>query len=178
MNIRKNLVTVSFLGLCIPLAVSAQTHMDQGTNKMMKQADTKFATEAAQGGMAEVQLGQLAVQKAENPDVKAFGQHMVDDHTKANDQLKQIASQEGITLPTTLDQKDVLLQTKLQSLSGRQFDKAYMTAMVKDHQKDVKEFEKESKSGSDVQIKAFASQTLPTLQNHLQMAESTAAKVR
>lgn len=145
---------------------------DSGSNKMMKSADAKFAMKAAQGGMAEVQLGQLAAQKATDPDVKAFGQHMVDDHSKANDQLKSVAAQENMTLPTTLDPKDQALYTKLQGLSGADFDKAYVKAMVKDHQEDVKEFQKEADKGKDPQIKNFASQTLPVLQQHLSKIQS------
>jgi putative membrane protein len=147
------------------------TQTDTGSNKMMKSADAKFAMKAAQGGLAEVQLGQLAAQKASNPDVKAFGQMMVDDHTKANDQLKSVAGQENITLPATLDGKDQALMTKLQGLSGADFDKAYIKAMVKDHQQDVKEFQKEADKGKDPQIKNFASATLSTLQKHLSRAQ-------
>ena len=151
---------------------NTSTQTDQGSQKMMKSPDAKFAADAAQGGMAEVQLGQLATQKASNADVKAFGQQMVDDHTKANDQLKSVASQENMTLPTTLDAHDQALMTKLQGLSGAAFDKAYVKAMVKDHQKDVKEFQKEANSGKDPQIKNFASQTLPVLQQHLSKVQS------
>lgn len=153
------------------------TQTDTGSNKMMKSSDANFAMKAAQGGMAEVQLGQLAAQKASNPDVKAFGQQMVDDHTKANDQLKSVAAQENMTLPTTLDAKDQKLMTKLQGLSGPDFDKTYMKAMVKDHKDDIKEFQKEADKGKDPQIKNFASQTLPTLQQHLSKAESVDANV-
>lgn len=153
------------------------TQTDTGSDKMMKSADAKFAAKAAQGGMAEVQLGQLAAQKASNADVKAFGQQMVDDHTKANDQLKSVATKENMTLPSTLDSKDQALMTKLQGLSGADFDKTYMKAMVKDHKEDVKEFQKEADKGKDPQIKNFASQTLPTLQQHLTKAESVAGTV-
>lgn len=148
------------------------TQTDTGSNKMMKSADAKFADDAAQGGMAEVQLGQLAAQKASNPDVKAFGQQMVDDHTKANEQLKTVATHENMTLPTTLDSKDQKLMTKLQGLSGSDFDRAYVKAMVKDHQEDVKAFQKEADKGKDPQIKNFASQTLPVLQQHLSKIQS------
>jgi len=121
--------------------------------------------------MEEVQLGQLAAQKASDPDVKNFGQRMVDDHSKANDQLKQVASQKGITVPSSLPpskQKDVDHMSKL---SGAAFDKAYMSMMVKDHKKDVSDFQKASKSAKDSDVKSFASTTLPTLQDHLKMAE-------
>jgi putative membrane protein len=165
-------------GLTAGAAALAQTQMDSGSSKMMKSADTKFAVAAAQGGMAEVQMGQLAVQKATNPDVKAFGQHMVDDHSKANDELKEVASKEGITLPTSVNAKDQALMSRLQNLSGTEFDKAYMKAMVKDHEEDVKEFQKQANSGTDAGLKDFASKTLPTLQSHLDMAKSADAKVK
>jgi len=126
--------------------------------------------------MAEVQLGQLATQKAQSDDVKKFGQRMVDDHSKANDQLKSIASQKGITVPSGLDAKDEALKDKLANMSGAQFDHAYMQAMVKDHKEDIAEFQKEASSGRDPDVKGFASQTLPTLQDHLKMAEQTAPK--
>ncbi|MBV9266014.1 MAG: DUF4142 domain-containing protein [Acidobacteriaceae bacterium] len=170
-------------GLCVFSSLiygqgNSNTKMDSGSTKMMKSSDTKFATGAAQGGMAEVQLGQLAVQKADNADVKAFGQHMVDDHTKANDELKGVAEKEGLTLPASLNAKDQALMSKLQNLSGGAFDKAYIKAMVKDHEEDVKEFQKEANNGKDPQLKDFASKTLPTLQSHLDMAKSTDAKVK
>jgi putative membrane protein len=111
-------------------------------------ADKKFVKEAMQGGMAEVELGQLATQKAQSSDVKQFGQKMVDDHTKLNDQMKPVASQLGITPPASLDMKHKAVSTKLNKLSGDEFDKAYIKAMVKDHQKDVAEFQKEASTGS------------------------------
>ncbi len=143
----------------------------------MTSADMMFATNAAQGGMAEVKLGQLATEKASSQDVKTFGQRMVDDHSKANDQLKSIASAENMTLPTDIGAKNQALYDKLSGMSGAAFDKAYMKAMVKDHETDVKEFQKEANSGKDPQLKQFASQTLPTLQEHLSMAKSTNSKV-
>lgn len=172
----------AFAGLLFTAgAVQAQTdasqHMDTGTQKMMNSADTTFAMKAAQGGMAEVKLGQLAADKASNPDVKAFGQKMVDDHTKANDQLKSVAGNENMTLPTDINAKDQAEYDKLSKLSGADFDKAYMKNMVKDHEMDVKDFQKEANSGKDPQLKSFASTTLPILQSHLQMAKETQAKV-
>jgi putative membrane protein len=146
--------------------------------KSSKKMDQTFAMKAAQGGLAEVQLGQLAAQKASNPDVKAFGQKMVDDHQKANDQLKQAAAQENIALPTEPAAKDKAEAARLEKLSGDAFDKAYMSHMVADHKKDVAEFQKEAKSGQDPQIKSFAQQTVPTLQEHLKLAQQTQAKVK
>jgi putative membrane protein len=152
-------------------------HMDNGTKKMMKSADMTFAMKAAQGGMAEVKLGQLATEKASDPDVKAFGQRMVDDHTKANDQLKSVASAENMTLPTDINQKQQAMYDKLSNLSGAAFDKAYVMGMVKDHEEDVKEFQKESTSGKDPQLKQFATTTLPVLQSHLDSIKQIQSKM-
>jgi putative membrane protein len=163
-----------------PLALTAQDasqHMDQGASKMMKSADIHFMVKAAQGGMAEVKMGQLATEKGSNPEVKAFGQKMIDDHTKANDQLKSIAQEQGVTLPTSLNGKDQATYDKLSNLAGAEFDKQYAKHMVADHQEDVKEFQKEANSGKDEKVKSFAAQTLPILQQHLQMAKDMQSKV-
>jgi putative membrane protein len=143
----------------------------------LSSADSKFIKEAAVGGMEEVQLGQMAAQKATDPDVKNFGQKMVDDHSKANDQLKQLAAQKGVTVASTLPpskQKDV---DKLSKLSGAAFDKTYVSMMVMDHKKDVAEFKKESTKAKDSDLKSWASTTLPTLQDHLKMVEDISAKM-
>jgi putative membrane protein len=140
-------------------------------------ADMTFAQKAAQGGMAEVQLGQLAVQNGASDQVKQFGQRMVDDHSKANDQLKALAAKESITLPTSLNAKDQALVTKLQNMKGDAFDKAYMRDMVKDHEEDIADFQKEASSGSDAGLKTFATKTLPILQEHLRMAKEASQSV-
>ena len=140
-------------------------------------ADQAFVKEAAIGGMAEVDLGQLAASKASNPDVKQFGQRMVDDHGKANDELKSWASQKSVNLPTELDAKHKAEHAKLEKLSGDAFDRAYMTSMVADHNKDVAEFQKQSKSAKDPDLKAWAAKTLPTLQDHQKSAKEISAKV-
>ena len=139
-------------------------------------ADRQFIKKAAQGGLAEVQLGQLATEKADSPDVKQFGQKMVDDHGKANDQLKQVASNKGVAIPDKLNAKDAATKARLEKLSGKAFDRAYMRDMVVDHTKDVSEFRTESKTAKDPDVKNFASETLPTLQEHLKQAKSIAPK--
>lgn len=147
-----------------------------GTMGKVSAHDRTFMKEAAQGGMAEVQLGQLAADHATDPDVKAFGQRMVTDHTKANDQLKQVASGMNVTLPTAVKASDKAEANRLSKMSGADFDRAYIRYMVKDHKKDVSDFQKEAKSGhGDVQ--SFASTTLPTLQEHLKMAEDLQSKM-
>lgn len=137
-------------------------------------SDAKFMKEAAGGGQAEVQLGQLAQQKAGSDQVKQFGQRMVADHSKANEQLEQIAQQKNIRLPKTPDAKERAEKARLEQLSGDEFDKAYMAHMLADHKKDVAEFQKESSTARDPDVKNFASQTLPTLQDHLKHAQGMA----
>src|SRR6201996_4407489 len=122
-------------------------------------SDQHFMKEAAQGGMAEVELGQLAADKASSPEVKEFGQRMVKDHSQANDQLKQIAMQKGVTLPSSPSAKDEMTKKRLSNMSGDAFDQAYMKDMLKDHKADIAAFEKESTNGKDPDVKQFASQT-------------------
>lgn len=144
----------------------------------LSDADKKFVTKAAEGGIAEVNLSTIAAQKATNPDVKSFANRMVNDHGKANDELKQLATNKGVTLPTVTDKEHQDLADKLQKESGKKFDKDYMDAMVKDHDKTVSAFEKESKDAKDADLKTWVSSTLPTLQDHLKMAKETQAKVK
>ena len=146
-----------------------------GAKTAVPAADKDFAQKAAVGGMAEVQLGKLAQQKASNDQVKQFGSHMVEDHSKANDELKQIASAKGLALPTDLDASHKSKVAKMEKLSGAEFDRAYSKMMLSDHKKDVSEFEKQSTKGTDPDLKAFASKTLPTLKEHLQMASALPA---
>jgi len=140
--------------------------------------DQKFAEEAALGGMAEVEAGRLAQTKATAALVKAFAQQMVADHSKANDQLKQLALGKGIMLPTGPDRSHARDLEKAGKLQGAEFDREYMKMMVADHKKTVSLFEKEAKSGKDADLKSFAATMLPDLQKHLQMAQSTEAEVK
>lgn len=166
-----------FVGIAASAALLTGVALAQNANRMGS-ADSGFVTKAAQGGMAEVELGKLAQSNGSNDQVKQFGKRMVDDHTKANDDLQKIASQKGITLPTGLSAKDQATKDRLSKLTGADFDRAYMQDMVKDHQEDVSEFRKESNSGQDPDIKSFAAKTLPTLQDHLRMAKDTSAAVK
>jgi putative membrane protein len=156
-------------------SMSSSTH-ESKTNLSL--TDKKFVRDAAQGGLAEVELGKLASEKASSDDVKKFGQRMVDDHSKANDKLKEVASSEGVQLPQGLSAKDKATKARLSKLSGEQFDKAYMSDMVKDHTQDVAEFQHESRSGKEPAVKDFASQTLPTLEDHLKQAKEIAPKTQ
>jgi len=126
----------------------------------------------------EVQLGKLAQEKAGDEKVKQFGKRMEQDHSKANDELKKIASDKGVQLSTDLDKKHKTKIDKLTKLSGTDFDKQYMNDMVSDHKEDIKKFQRVADKGKDADLKQFASQTLPTLKEHLQLAESTAQQVK
>ena len=156
------------------LAAVSAFAADQGT---VSPADRSFVMEASHGNQAEVELGKLAVGKAVNPDVKSFGQKMVDDHSKANDKLRQVASEKGLTLPSDLDQKSRAEYNQLEKLSGAAFDRAYVKLMVKDHVKDVADFQRESQKAADPAIREFVTGTLPTLQEHLSMAKDLQSKV-
>ena len=142
--------------------------------------DQKFVMGAARGGELEVALGKLAADRGTADEVKKFGQMMVDDHSKANDELKKLAESKKIDLSKAQAQAQKAgerLSQKLSKLEGAEFDKAYMALMVKDHEKDVQEFEKQSKDGEDADIKAFAAKTLPTLQTHLEKSKEIQEKV-
>jgi len=193
------------------------------TGSTLGSDDRKFIMEAAHGGMMEVELGRMAVDKASSADVKQFAQRMVDDHSKANDELMQLASQKGVTISAdhammqgddhtsmsdnstgagqtstaSTDQtntantgqmsgaskdhqvmmKAQATKDKLSKLSGADFDRQYMEMMVKDHVKDVKEFEEASTKAKDADVKAWAAKTLPTLREHLQLARDVNSKV-
>jgi putative membrane protein len=133
-------------------------------------SDTEFAKRAAEGGMAEIKLGQLAEDKGTAEAVKDFGKRMMTDHSKADDELKSAASKDKVTLPSSVDAKDQATYDRLSKLSGEAFDRAYARAMVRDHYMDVVEFRSEASEGKDASIKGFASQTLPTLEDHLKQA--------
>jgi putative membrane protein len=135
--------------------------------------DKDFITKAAQGGQEEVALGQLAQQNGSSDAVKSFGERMANDHQQANDKLKQIAQEKGVTLDENMPSDAQKDRDSLSKKKGADFDKAYMAMMVKDHEKDVKDFQKEADKGQDPDVKAFASQTLPTLQDHLNLAKQT-----
>jgi putative membrane protein len=182
-RIRNFSLTLAVAGLCW-LGAAAQTSPSSTTagssatptqgSSSMSASDRTFVRKAAEGGLAEVELGKLAAERASSQDVKQFGQRMVDDHTKANDQLKQLASQKGISVPEKLGAKDAATKARLEKLSGKTFDRAYMRDMVTDHTKDVTEFRTEAKGAKDPDVKNFATQTVPTLEEHLKQAKSLA----
>ena len=132
----------------------------------------RFVMSTARDGIAEVELGKLASEKAANADVKSFGQRMVTDHGKANDELKGLAQNKGMTLPTDMDAKHKALRDRLMKMSGEAFDHAYIAAMVNGHRQAVTAFRTEARAGKDADIKAWAAKTLPTIEDHLKVAQS------
>jgi putative membrane protein len=133
----------------------------------------KFLKEAAQSGVAEVNMAKLGTQKAQDPAVKEFAQKLVDDHSKLNDQLKECASKKGITLSTQVDSKHQQMIDHLSGLSGAEFDKAFATHMVQGHKKGIAKYKKAAES-SDTEIRDLAKKALPTLQEHLKTAQQWA----
>lgn len=140
-------------------------------------SDEDFVEDAALGGMAEVELGRLASTKAANAEVKSFGQMMVTDHSKANDELKALAAKKGWQLPTALDSSHRATLDDLRNRVGADFDREYVEEMVEDHETDVKAFEDKANSATDPDLKAFAAKTLPTLRKHLEAIRAIQAKM-
>ena len=136
--------------------------------------DRMFVSKAMQGSMAEVQLGQLTLQKSNNDQVKQFAQRMIDDHTKLNEQMKPVAQQLGVTAPDQISKGDRKTIAKLQGLSGSAYDQAYIKDMVKDHKQDLSQFQMEASSGQDQTVKDAANQGSKVIAQHLQMAQQLA----
>jgi putative membrane protein len=147
---------------------------DSNLANQQAMADQSFVRKALEGGVAEVQLGQLAQQKSQSDDVKQFGQKMVEDHTQLGDQMKPIAQQLGVKEPKGPSKKDKQLMAKLEGLSGPQFDEAYIQAMVKDHKQDLKEFKDEAQAAQNPNVKQVAQQGAGVISQHLQMIQQIA----
>lgn len=157
---------------------TARAASDAKSSSKLSRSDASFVKEAAEGGMMEVELGKVAADKASSEKVKEFGRRMQDDHSKANAELKQLATSKGVELPTALEGKEKSTVGRLSKLSGAEFDREYMRSMVSDHKEDVSKFQSEANKARDPDVKQFASKTLPTLKEHLQLAESTAKEVK
>lgn len=155
---------VGAITLCVVSAAYAQQTVPAG--------DIAFAKKAAASGLAEVADGKMAADKASDSQVKQFAQEMVTDHTKANNQLTQIAEGKSLSLPMEPTKRDQAKADKLDKMSGASFDKKYIAGQIAAHKEAVALFKKESARGKDADLKQFATQTLPILEHHLQMAES------
>ncbi len=157
---------------CLGIAGFAQSPQAAGgTSASVPGPDKKFAMMVAQTDLAEIEVGNMALQKSTDPQVKQIAQKLVDDHTKTSTAMKEIATKKGMTVPTETDAKHKALATKLQGESGKDFDKDFLDANSKDHHKVVQAFEKESSDGKDPDIKQFATQFLPAIKEHTTMID-------
>jgi putative membrane protein len=169
----KNKITITLQFCVLPLVVAALSlagvsaeDAPAGKGSSLSVKDKTFMKKAAKGGMMEVAMGNLAKQNGQSDEVKSFGKRMVTDHSKANDELKSIAARKGVTLPG----KEPTVKWSS--------DKTYMNMMVKDHEKDLAEFQEEAKTGSDPEVKKFAEDTAMVVQEHLDLAKETQSKLK
>jgi putative membrane protein len=149
----------------------------KGADKLSR-ADAKFVRESAEGGMMEMELGKLALKKSNNDEVKAFGKQMQEDHSKVNEELMTIAGKRGVELRISLQGKYKRTVDRLAKLSGAEFDRQYMQVMVQDHKEDLKKFHRQAAKGQDPEVKQFASEQVPVLEKHLEMAQATERQVK
>ena len=149
-----------------------QTAAAQRKSKSAKNPDATFVHQASGAGLAEVQAGNMALERAASAEVKAFGQRMVDDHTQANQELTTLAHAKHIPVATKLDQKHQAMADNLAKLQGAEFDQAYMAGQLADHEEAVRLFTTQAQQGKDAELKAFAAKILPALQGHLQLARN------
>jgi putative membrane protein len=158
-------------------ASGADTVAETNDDRSAKEAkldpkDVEFMKEAARGGSAEVKMGELGLSNAESQPVKDFSQRLVDDHSKANQELKKLAIRKGVMLPDGMSEQHKTMLQHLSSLKGREFDTAFRQHAVEDHKKDIEEFKTASAKAKDPEVRSFAEKALPVLQRHLEMAEN------
>ena len=149
-----------------------------GTSSTVSPTDKEWVTTAGMSNLAEIEQSNLALERAQNADVRAFAQRMATDHAKAGEELEQLVSAKGLTLPAQVSGEHKSAVDHLRGLSAAEFDKAYMQHMVGDHDKAVAHFTTGSTSAEDADIKGFAAKTLPTLQEHAKMAKDVVAKMK
>jgi putative membrane protein len=157
-------------------ATTVQSAAQAQTTATLSTTDATFINEAGSGGIAEVTFGQLAQTKADSDAVRQFAAKMVTDHTATNQKLLTLAESKEMTPPSSMDTTHDQLYKQLQGLSGPAFDHAYMSSQVQDHEAAVQAFQNEAANGSDADVRNLAQQTLPTLQQHLEMARSLAGQ--
>lgn len=160
-----------------PAGSSADNSAAANSSTQTSNSDQNFLQDAIKGNRAEITLGKMVVSKTKNPSVKQFAEMMVKDHTQALGQLQQLAQQKNIQVPEGIPDDAQQLQSKLESATGKQFDKDYMAGMVQDHEKDVKDFQNASQSAKDPDVKQLATKLTPTLERHLQKAQQIDQKL-
>lgn len=156
---------------------NASSNAVSNTSKITTSSDKEFMENASRGGKTESQLGNVAIMKSQNEEIKAFGQKMINDHSKANSELSDLAKQRGVELPTmSLEQTQRM--SDLAQLSGTTFDKAYIKEMIADHEQAIADFQKQANTGTDAEVKKFAADNLPTLKMHLEMIKALQSKIK
>jgi putative membrane protein len=157
-------------------ALTAVTAQPSRAAENVASRDAHFIKKAAEGNNAEIQMGQMVSQRTQDPAVRAYADMIVRDHTMANQQLQQIAQAKGVEFPDATKKSDSHEMTKLEKKSGPELDRAAVDHWVKDHKKDIKEYESQIKNGHDADVRQYASSTLPKLQDHLSRAEALSSK--
>jgi len=168
---------VTVVVACLALLLISSPVARAADETKLSGKDKNFIIKATEGGMMEVKMGELADKNGSDAGVKEFGQMMVTDHSKQVDEVKQLAQTKGVDLPKDMDEKVQKKADKLAKMSGADFDKAYMKDTIKDHEKDISEFEKAAKDCKDDDVKAWADKQLPTLKSHLDKAKQVADKL-
>lgn len=168
----------SFCIANVTAQTTTTTTMSSNMDNENIKGDVKFAKKAAETDLMEVQLGKVAQTNASSPDVKMHAQHMIDDHTKASEELKAIAQKKNITLPTSITEQQQMKYNDLAKLKGKEFDSQYTQLMIEDHKEAIKMFKEEAEDGMDPELKAFATGKIETLEHHLQMWEGTSKVVK
>ena len=174
----KKTTIATVAGLALVLSAGALIGAEKENRGQLSANDYKFVADTARGGTLEVELGELAVQKGASESVRHFGERMVADHKRANEELRAIAARKGATLPAQLSHSENSAMAHLQKATGADFDKSYAHHMLKDHEGDVKDFQDASKDLNDPELRAFAQKTLPTLEEHLRMARDLEVKLK
>ena len=167
-------LTVFSFAVAALLAVSGPA---AAQTQVVNDADRQFVNKAASDGVAEVELGQIATQRAARPSVRSFAERMVTDHGRSNTELSALAGSKSIELPTTLDASQQAMRDRLSALNGADFDRAYMSEMVRDHTEDVAMFERAAEVSTDPDVKAWAARSLPMLREHLALARQVNGEV-
>jgi putative membrane protein len=155
----------------------SDTQAKTGLGTQISSSDQQFVQEAASGGMKEVELSEFVAGKTKNAEVKQLAERIAQDHTTANSELKTAAQQDSGEMPAAMDEKAIQEVNQFKNMSGERLDRAYVEHMIEDHKKDITKFQQQANSGAAPQVKAFAQKTLPTLQEHLRMAQQVQDKL-
>lgn len=159
------------MAVAVSFGAEKEKSKEKSADTEKSSVDAAFIKKAANGGMMEVELGKIAEKNGTKDEVKSFGERMVKDHGKANDDLKSVAAKMNVEVPEKVNAKHQAMIDKMSKMSGESFDKAYVKAMVKDHKKDIAEFEGAQGEVKNEDLKKFIADTIPMMKEHLEMAQ-------